>query len=412
VLSALIDLSGMWATVTHQYNTGHAIWALDPSGQVFATTNALERAAGRSASDSPLVQRFLSAEGRATETMPFEERGVRYLGSYAATGQGWGVFVSAREQQAYLPVTVMIEGTITWAGAALALAAFAAIVFARTLSNPINKLAAASGAFARGEFATRVRIRQRNEIGELAFTFNTMADEIETRMRQLKRAAEENNELFLGTIRALAQAIDAKDPYTRGHSERVNRYSVILARELGLSDSEVRDIHVSSLLHDVGKIGIHDAVLNKPGKLTPEEFELMKTHTVLGAQIMGQIPQMERIIPGLRWHHERWQGGGYPDGLTGERIPLMARIIAVADTFDAVTTTRPYQKTMTVPEALEVLNRLKGVALNETVVEAFFRAFHAGKIQLDRPTAPPVPAPPGPSRRTAPDVSPAASSRA
>ena len=200
-------------------------------------------------------------------------------------------------------------------------------------------------------------------------------------IRRLKRAAKENHELFMGTIRAMAQAIDAKDPYTRGHSMRVNRYSVILAKQLGLRGAQLREIHVSSLMHDLGKIGINDEILQKPGKLSDEEFEVMKTHTVLGANIVAPIRQMKRIIPGMRWHHERMNGQGYPDGLTGDQIPLMARIIAVADTFDAITTHRPYQTAMTFDEALKVLERLKGDSLDPKIVEAFFAVYEQGLIQ-------------------------------
>jgi putative nucleotidyltransferase with HDIG domain len=275
----------------------------------------------------------------------------------------------------------MISNTRKWALAALGLAVLAAVMLARTLSQPIKRLVVASRTFASGDFSTRVEVGSGNEIGELAFTFNTMADEIEDRIARLKRAAEENRELFLDTIRALAQAIDAKDPYTRGHSERVNRYSVLIARQLGLNDADIADVHVATLMHDVGKIGVHDKILQKPGKLTPDEFEIMKTHTVLGANIMSRIRQMKRVLPGLRWHHERWQGGGYPDGLVGKQIPLMARIIAVADTFDAITTHRPYQKAMTFPEALELLNRIKGVAFEERIVGAFNRVYNQGLIR-------------------------------
>jgi len=215
-----------------------------------------------------------------------------------------------------------------------------------------------------------------------------MAEEIEDQIRRLRKAAEENKELFLGTIRALAQAIDAKDPYTRGHSVRVNRYSVVLARQLGMSDEQIADIHVASLLHDVGKIGIHDNILQKPGQLTPDEFEVMKTHTVKGAQIMAPIKQMQRIIPGLRSHHERWEGGGYPDKLRGGEIPLMARLIAVADAFDAMTTHRPYQKAMSFPQAAQRLNDLKGVAFDARIVEAFNRAYQQGLIVPEPASSP------------------------
>jgi HD-GYP domain-containing protein (c-di-GMP phosphodiesterase class II) len=135
----------------------------------------------------------------------------------------------------------------------------------------------------------RVEVRSGNEIGELAHTFNSMASEIESHIRKLKKAADENKELFIGTIRTLAETIDAKDPYTKGHAVRVNRYAVIVARELGLAEEEIADIHIASLMHDLGKIGIDDSILKKSGKLTPEEFEIMKSHAARGAQIMTPI---------------------------------------------------------------------------------------------------------------------------
>jgi HD-GYP domain-containing protein (c-di-GMP phosphodiesterase class II) len=384
VLSALVDVQRVWDSVVARNRTGHVIFALDESGRVIASNNPAGVKPGTDLSNSPLVARFLSALGRARETMPFTEivdgQEERMLGSYEVTRQGWGVFVQARLDVVYLPVKDMVNSALTWALAVLGVAVLAAVFSARTLSHPIKRLAAASRAFAAGEFAARVQVRSGNEIGELAHTFNGMAAEIEDRIRQLRQAAEENKELFLGTVRALAQAIDAKDPYTRGHSVRVNRYSVIIAREMGLAEEMIADIHVASLMHDVGKIGINDRILQKPGKLTPDEFEVMKTHTVLGASIMAPIRQMTRLIPGMRSHHEKWKGGGYPDGIAGEEIPLMARVIAVADAFDAMTTHRPYQRAMTFPEALELLNKLKGQAFDERVVEAFNRVYQQGQI--------------------------------
>jgi len=384
VLSALVDLSVVWHSIVERNTSGHAIYVLDETGRVIESNAQARLVPGTDASRTVLVVRYLSPEGRGRETMPFLEidNGVEesYIGSYEATGLGWGVFVQARLQDVYAPVRRMVDSITTWALFVLALAAVAAVVFARTLSNPIKRLAAASRAFASGDFSTRVSVRSGNEIGELAFTFNTMAGEIEDQIRRLKEAAEENKELFLGTIRALAQAIDAKDPYTRGHSVRVNRYSVVLARVMGMSDDQVADIHVASLMHDVGKIGINDKILQKPGKLTAEEFDVMKTHTTKGAQIMQPIGKMQRIIPGLRSHHERWEGGGYPDNLSADQIPLMARVIAVADAFDAMTTHRPYQKAMSFAQAQERLNVLKGLAFDERIVEAFNRAYQQGLI--------------------------------
>lgn len=398
VLSSLVDLQPVRDAVAGGRRTGHTVFAVDASGSVFATSDPGQVPLGRPASPTALVERFLGSKARASETVPFQvvEGGTRtaYLGSYEATGEGWGIFVQARQRDVYLAVREMVRSTLTWALAAVALAAVAAVVFAERLSTPIQRLAAASRAFASGDLSQRVVVRSRNEIGELAETFNRMAAALEDHIRRLRQAAEENNELFLGTIRALAQAIDAKDPYTRGHSVRVNRYSVIVARHLGLSSEEIRDIHVASLLHDVGKIGIDDSILKKPAPLTGDEFAVMKQHPVLGANIMAPIRQMKRILPGLRNHHERWRGGGYPDGLAGEGIPLMARIIAVADTFDAMTTDRPYQRGVSFEDALERLNELKGVVLDPKIVDAFNRAFQAGEIRpQDRPEAPAAPVP-------------------
>ncbi len=395
VLSALVDIQSVWDAVVAGHRTGHALFAVDARGRLFAATGLPGVDPGRDMTDSEIVKRFRDNPGRATETMPFDwaprRAGSvdRYLGSYEISREGWGVFVQAKERQIYQPVSRMIESTMEWGLLALAFALVAAAVFARVLADPIKRLAEATRAFARGDFSARVEVRSITEVGELADTFNRMAAELEDFIRRLKQAAAENNELFLGTARALASAIDAKDPYTRGHSVRVNRYSVILARYHGLSETDIRDIHVASLLHDVGKIGVDDAILKKPGRLTAEEFEVMKLHTVIGANIMGPIRQMKRLLPGLRSHHERWTGEGYPDRLKGDEIPLMARIIAVADSFDAMTTDRPYQKAMGFEKALARLNELKGSGFDEHIVESFNRAYLAGEFRHDpKPTAP------------------------
>src|SRR5262249_33293307 len=155
------------------------------------------------------------------------------------------------ERQFYQPVSMMIESTVKWSLLALLSALLAAAVFARMLAHPINRLAAASRAFSRRDFAARVSVQSITEVADLAETFNQMAEELQRHIEQLHKAARENRALFLGTARALASAIDAKDPYTRGHSERVNKYSVIIARAMGLPDAAIEDINVSSLLHDV-----------------------------------------------------------------------------------------------------------------------------------------------------------------
>ena len=188
-----------------------------------------------------------------------------------------------------------------------------------------------------------MHLKSRTEIGELAETFNVMSQELEQFVLDLKRAAEENRALFMGSIQMLAGAVDEKDPYTKGHSDRVTRYSILIAKEMDLPQSFIETVRISALLHDVGKIGIEDRILKKPGALTPEEFEVMKTHTAKGANILRPVKQLREMLPGIELHHEALDGRGYPYGLKDEQIPILARIIAVADTFDAVTTNRPYQ---------------------------------------------------------------------
>jgi putative nucleotidyltransferase with HDIG domain len=151
-------------------------------------------------------------------------------------------------------------------------------------------------------------------------------------------------ELFLRTITILAQAVELRDDYTGGHTQRVTRYATILAEKLELPDDQIELIKLGGPLHDIGKIGIDDAILRKPGRLTAEEFAKMQRHTTMGAEILQTIPEMQPIIPIVRNHHERWDGKGYPDGLAGENIPFLARIVAVADAFDAMTSHRPYHE--------------------------------------------------------------------
>src|SRR5260221_5310075 len=180
----------------------------------------------------------------------------------------------------------------------------------------------------------------------------------------------------------LAAAIDEKDPYTRGHSGRVAKYSTLIGRELGLNPGDLDTLRISALLHDVGKIGVDDRVLKEPGALTAEEFELMKQHTVKGANIMRPVSQLKEMLPGIELHHEHMDGRGYPYGLTAPKIPMMARIIAVADTLDAMTTHRPYQTAMELEFALQRIKSLAGTKFDTTIVAALDAAIAGGRLKL------------------------------
>jgi len=194
----------------------------------------------------------------------------------------------------------------------------------------------------------------------------------------------------MGSIQMLAGAVDEKDPYTRGHSDRVTRYSVMIAREMGIYEDYIETVRISAQLHDVGKIGIEDGILKKPGALTPEEFETMKTHTTKGANILRPVAQLKDMIPGIELHHESLDGRGYPHGLKGDDIPLLPRIIAVADTFDALTTTRPYQRAHDPKEALRIIHSLSGKRLDPTAVAALTAIYERGDIRVERPLAAPA----------------------
>jgi putative two-component system response regulator len=161
---------------------------------------------------------------------------------------------------------------------------------------------------------------------------------------EVEKKTRENERLFLHVVSSLASAIDAKDTYTNGHSDRVARYSREIARRAGYEGNRLEDIYMMGLLHDVGKIGIPDAVINKPARLTDEEYDIIKTHPIMGARILGNIKEMPKLANGARWHHERFDGRGYPDKLSGENIPEEARIIAVADAYDAMTSHRSYRE--------------------------------------------------------------------
>ena len=195
-------------------------------------------------------------------------------------------------------------------------------------------------------------LRVRNTI-ELITLQRSLSDEVE-------RKSRENRDLFIHVVASLADAIDAKDTYTKGHSGRVADYSREIAKRAGYSPQKQNDIYMMGLLHDVGKIGVPDAVINKPAKLTEEEFELIKAHPVLGARILKNIKEMPRLSTGARWHHERYGGGGYPDGLVGEQIPEEARIIAVADAYDAMTSRRSYRDVLTQEHVRSEIENGKG----------------------------------------------------
>ncbi|MBK9372598.1 MAG: HD domain-containing protein [Holophagales bacterium] len=336
-----------------------------------------------------LVSEFVQHPVRLTRTYSRGEgpSARRVLGTVSPVGPApnlpdWGVLVEKDVARAFAAATQMTRTSWLVAALAVALAVIAAFLAANALSRPVRALADSVRKMSEGDLTQRVEVPGTFELAELAEGFNHMGGELEKSVEKLKLAARENQELFLNSIRALAAAVDAKDPYTRGHSERVARYSVSIARNLGLPADEVRKVRIAALLHDVGKIGIDDRILRKPTALTDDEFEVMKLHPVKGALIMGQIPQLKWIIPGMKYHHEKWDGTGYPEGLAAEEIPMLARIISVADTFDAMTTSRPYQKAMKSDYVVSRIKTFAGTRYDTRVTDALEQAFASHELEV------------------------------
>ena len=392
MLAAVVSLDPILRRLQDASVRGRIVFVVDHFGHIVAHPDTKHFVPGEDLSEkSHLVSQVkaLPRELRNTETVHFTEkenkREVEMVGTYSTFPEvNWAVIAqrSVKEARADAGVTELNRQALAFVSVVVLLAVLLGYFFAVGISGPIRGLAASTRAISRGEFHQRTPVRGAAEISELAENFNLMASDIEEYIEKLKQAAEENRELFVGSIRMLAAAIDEKDPYTRGHSGRVAKYSTVIAQEMRMSAEELDKLKISALLHDVGKIGVDDRVLKKPGSLTPEEFEIMKTHTTKGANIMRPVSQLKDMLPGIELHHEHLDGRGYPYGLTGPQIPLMARIIAVADTLDAMTTNRPYQSAMDLEYALGRIKALTGSKFDQIVVNALESAIKAGKIRL------------------------------
>jgi HAMP domain-containing protein len=394
MFAAVVSLDRLQSRLRDASVRDRTVYIVNAHGQIVAYPDTRDMVPGRDVtSTSPLAKQVMALpqDLRATQTTNFSLPGkdkrhpIEMIGTYSTIPElGWAVIAQRSLDDARIDAGVaeLTAEALRFVVGVMFASLFVGYIFAVGITRPIRGLVESTRAISRAEFHERVRVRGAAEISELAETFNSMAGHIEQYVDQLKAAAEQNRELFLGSIRMLAAAIDEKDPYTRGHSGRVAKYSIIIGDGLGLSAEDLDRLRIAALLHDVGKIGVDDRVLKKPGKLTDEEFELMKQHTVKGANIMRPVSQLKDMLPGIELHHERLDGQGYPYGLSGDQIPIMARIIAVADTFDAITTNRPYQSAMDLEYALERIRSLAITRFDPKVVEALESAIHAGRLRL------------------------------
>lgn len=393
MIGAIVDLQYLINSLKAASQGGLETFVVDHQGRLVAGANN-DYATGQDMAANQLVKAFVDQGSRArlvatsSFVMKRGKRTVDMLGSFSPVPSlQWAVIAQKTQDDAYQSVFEMQSQAKKFSLLAILLSLAFGISAARQLATPLQTLTESSRAIARGDFSQRVQVRSRTEIGELADTFNSMTSDLERFVLDLKRAAEENRTLFLSSIQMLAGAVDEKDPYTRGHSDRVTRYSVLIAKELGLPEDEIEKIRISAQLHDVGKIGIEDRILKKPGALTPEEYEIMKTHTTKGAAILRPVEMLKEMIPGIELHHESLDGRGYPHGLKGEEIPLTPRIIMVADCFDAMTTNRPYQAAMDPEYVVRIIQSLVNTKFDSRVVAALTTVFERGDFRLRRPAA-------------------------
>jgi len=393
VVEAVVRMQVMEQVFEREAVGTGGVFLLDATGKVLWSEGANPEMQ-RAVANSDLVRDFTTKPLNLTAEYAVEIGGRQrsMLGWVSPLEQtGWAVVVHKPREAAFRGARDMFVNTLIASGVLVGLSLLFAAFAAGRLGRPIQRLAETSHEIAAGNFGRRVELAGPGiELANLAQDFNRMSGHVQGYVEQLRQAAAQNRELFISSIRAFAAAIDAKDPYTRGHSERVATMSRVIARHLGQAEDFQTRVWIGGVLHDVGKIGIEDRILKKGGVLTAEEYEEMKLHPVIGADIMTPIDQLREMIPGIRWHHEAWNGQGYPDKLKAEQIPLIARVIAVADCFDAITTNRPYQRAYTAEFAVETITKLAGSRFDARVVTAFLRAFEAGEIRKREEPAEPA----------------------
>jgi HD-GYP domain-containing protein (c-di-GMP phosphodiesterase class II) len=387
VVLGVASLGPLWNMTKEMGEEGQIdVYVVDGRGRLVAHSDPGRLLEERDLSSVEIVKLFLESRGSVGATVPFTLSGegapLSMLGTYARVpdDSGWGVIVQIEQQKAYFSAIQMRTQSMILVAGVTVLAAVLGTLFAGQITRPIEQLVSSALRLAGGEYETRVDVKSRNEVGVLADAFNHMGAEIQKAIEEVRRQAAVNKDLFMSSIRMLANTIDEKDPYTRGHSERVAYYSAVIAKQLGMAPEEVERVHLSGIIHDVGKIGIEDKILRKASALTDEEYEIMKQHPSKGEHILDAVPMLKEMAGAGLMHHENVDGSGYPRGLKGEEIPLLGRIVSVADAFDAMTTDRPYSKAMTFEAALARLRALIGKKFDGPCVEAMERAGQAGDL--------------------------------
>ena len=268
------------------------------------------------------------------------------------------------------------SGSVWFAASALSAAIVSAWVLSRWIAHPLDGLIAAAGEAARAGC-----ISQDFPAGSPIQEFNRLADTLNRAARSVQHSQADLDRSYLQFIDTMAQVLDARDPYTAGHSIRVGSYAYAIARAMDMPEMEAESIRIAAQLHDIGKIGIPDAVLQKAGRLTVEEYGLVKLHPQIGRRILEKMGRFQDFLPVVELHHENYDGSGYPYKLAGERIPLAARIVHVADAFDAMVTHRHYRNALPLPDAILELRVNSGTQFDPVVTLAMLKIIEDGKLE-------------------------------
>ena len=336
-------------------------WILDHQGAVVIRSDAEPgpRAAGlTSGRDAPARDDVMVFSAPVTY-------GPRTIGS-VHVGMGMAHADRALAQTRRHVVRTMVFGLMIGMAGTFALARF--------FVKPVDLLVEATHEAARGNLDIQVPVHRRDEIGALAESFNTM-------ITDLRVAADNIQRGYLDMTIALAAAIEAKDEYTKGHCQRVSAYAVEIGTRLALPDHTMRDLELAAILHDIGKIGIDEAILRKPTRLTFEEMQAMHEHPAIGERILRSVEPLQLVASYIIYHHEHYDGRGYPNGARGEEIPLIARIISVADAYDSMSSRRPYRETLPEEESLTRLRTKAGSQFDPQIVSIFLELYDTGVIE-------------------------------